>query len=70
MSHSLEENSKLVSIGDEILLVATRDIEAGEAITRDYTKAPQLVNDDAAEGSALRLLLQFGLPPKAWPEEQ
>lgn len=70
LSHSLEENSKLVSIGDEILLVATRDIEAGEAITRDYTKAPQLVNDDAAEGSALRLLLQFGLPPKAWPEEQ
>jgi hypothetical protein len=55
------ENSKLVACGDEVLLVAARDIEAGEAITRDYTTAPQL-NDDTSDG-ALRLLLQFGVPP-------
>ena len=49
---------------DEVLLVATRDIERGEAITRDYELAPRLP-DDRAEGP-LRLLLQFGLPPSAW----
>ena len=47
-----------------MLLIAARDIEAGEEITRDYAKAPRLVGDES-EGS-LRLLLQFGLPPKAW----
>lgn len=67
LSHCVEvaENSKLVVNGDEVLLLATRDIQAGEAITRDYSKAPQL-DGDTSEG-ALRLLLQFGLPPKAWP---
>jgi hypothetical protein len=59
------ENSKLVANDEEVLLVATRDIQAGEAITRDYSKAPQL-DGDTSDG-ALRLLLQFGLPPKAWP---
>lgn len=65
------ENCKLVGIdprdasaGTDVLLVATRDIAAGEPITRDYTLAPRLPND-TSEG-ALRLCLQFGLPPKAW----
>jgi len=67
------ENAKLIgcdprdeaSGGDAVLLVATRDITKGEAITRDYTLAPRLP-DDCSDG-ALRLLLQFGLPPAAWP---
>lgn len=57
----LGENSKLVADGDEILLVATRKIDVGEEITRDYTMAPRLDGDES-DGS-LRLLLQFGLPP-------
>lgn len=68
LSHSLDGNCKLVSIGDEVLLVATRDIEEGEEVTRDYTSAPRMVNDVTKNGSALHLLLQFGLPPSAWPE--
>lgn len=74
LAHSCNANSKLVAIDDEILLVATRDIEAGECITRDYNLAPRITgnNDDSSlkgEGlSALQLLLQFGLPPSAWPE--
>lgn len=67
LAHSLNENTKLVSIGNEILLVATRDIAEGEPITRDYTSAPRMANDESSEGSALHLLLQFGLPPNAWP---
>jgi len=55
------ENSKLVASGDDVLLVASRDISVGEEITRDYTIAPRLDGDDT-EGP-LRLLLQFGLPP-------
>jgi len=65
LEHSTTENSKLVASGDEILLVATRDITGGEAITRDYGASPRLPNDKS-EG-ALHLLLQFGLPPKSWP---
>jgi len=65
LEHSAKENSKLVAIGNEILLVATRDIASGEAITRDYVASPKL-NNDKSEG-ALHLLLQFGLPPKSWP---
>ena len=63
------ENVKLIPSDDgtEVLLVATRDIAEDEAIVRDYNLAPQLVGDDS-EG-ALRLLLQFGLPPKAWPRQ-
>ena len=55
-------------VGDanEVLLVATRAIGAGEELTRDYSAAPRLVGDESA--GALRLLLQFGLPPAAWPE--
>ncbi|KAL7450861.1 hypothetical protein ACHAWC_002720 [Mediolabrus comicus] len=74
LAHSCNANSNLVAIDDEILLVATRDIEAGECITRDYNLAPRITgnNDDSSltgEGlSALQLLLQFGLPPSAWPE--
>lgn len=64
------ENVRLVSSDDgkDLLLVATRDIAKEEAIVRDYTLAPQLDGDDS-EG-ALRLLLQFGLPPKAWPKSE
>ena len=64
------ENVRLVSSDDgaELLLVATRDIAKDDAIVRDYVLAPQLVGDDS-EG-ALRLLLQFGLPPKAWPTSE
>ena len=65
-----DENVKLVvdpvGKGGEALLVATRPIERGEAITRDYNAAPRLVGDES--DGALRLLLQFGLPPAAWPE--
>mmetsp|Transcript_46278 Transcript_46278/g.54086 ORF Transcript_46278/g.54086 Transcript_46278/m.54086 type:complete len:276 (-) Transcript_46278:62-889(-) len=60
------ENVKLIADdgGMQLLLVATRDIEQGEDLTRDYTTAPRLVGDET-EG-ALHLLLQFGLPPNAW----
>jgi hypothetical protein len=60
------ENSKLITStdGKEVLLVATRDIPEGEAITRDYNQAPR-IDGDRSNGS-LRLLLQFGLPPNAW----
>jgi len=70
------ENAKLVGSDprdqsardDVVLLVATRGIQSGEAITRNYADAPRLP-DDASDG-ALRLLLQFGLPPSAWPASQ
>ena len=48
----------------QVLLVATRSIEQGEPITRDYAAAPRLPADTS--DGALRLLLQFGLPPAAW----
>jgi len=63
LAHSANENSKLVASGNEILLVATRDIAEGETITRDYGSSPRLINDES-EGS-LHLLLQFGLAPKS-----
>jgi len=68
LAHSLNANSKLVSIDNEVLLVATRDIEAGESITRDYTLAPRIDGDDDDELTPLQLLLHFGLPPSAWPK--
>ena len=52
---------------DEVLLVATREIAAGEAITRDYSAAPRLP-EDTSDG-ALRDLLQFGVLPTAWAPE-
>jgi len=74
LEHSVDqrgENVKLVydegdEDGDEgdVLIVALRDIAVGEAITRNYDNAPSL-EGDTADG-ALRLLLQFGLPPNAW----
>ena len=73
LAHSLNANSKLVSIDEEVLLVATRDIVAGESITRDYSLAPRIVGNngessvDSKGPTALQLLLQFGLPPSAWP---
>jgi len=68
LAHSLNGgNTKLVSIESEVLLVATCDIEAGDEITRDYTLAPRLETDESTEvGSALHLLLQFGLPPSSF----
>jgi len=69
------ENTKLVGADPTaehadaaVLLVATREILPGEPLTRDYTLAPRLP-DDASDG-ALRLVLQFGLPPDAWPREE
>ena len=50
---------------DEVLLVATREIAAGEAITRDYDSDAPRLPGDTSEG-ALRLLLQFGVLPSAW----
>eukprot|EP00986_Skeletonema_menzelii_P021316 scaffold34051_cov160-Skeletonema_menzelii.AAC.2 len=73
LAHSLNANSKLVLHNDEVLLVATRDIESGESISRDYTLAPRIARDDDESSSEideltpLQLLLQFGLPPSAWP---
>jgi len=46
-----------------LLLLATRDIQKGEALTRDYSKSPKLVDDPSDDKSALRLLMQFGIPP-------
>jgi hypothetical protein len=75
LAHSVNANSKLVLHNDEVLLVATRDIDAGESITRDYTLAPRIVGGDESSSSeedevtSLQLLLQFGLPPSAWPKE-
>jgi SET domain-containing protein len=48
-----------VAAGEDVLLVATRDILEGEEITRDYVQAPRL-DGDTTEGS-LRLLSQFGI---------
>jgi hypothetical protein len=74
-SGTLGENTKLVgrdphaslatgAAEADVLLVATRAIPRGEAITRDYNSAPRLPGDETS--GALRLLLQFGLPPAAW----
>jgi hypothetical protein len=49
LEHSLKENTKLITSNndgkDEILLIATRDINVGEPITRDYTKSPKLIGN-------------------------
>ena len=59
-------------------MVATKDIAAGTELTRDYSIEPALEflkNEQFDEkeneiaivaNSALRLLVQFGLPPSAW----
>ena len=54
---------------DDVLLIATRPIQGGEAISRDYNNAPRLTSCGKSDPStgALRLLLQFGLPYAAWP---
>lgn len=65
------ENAKLVGLdpldesgGEDVLLVASREIAKGDGITRDYEQAPALTRDSSS--GALRLLTQFGLPPTAW----
>ena len=59
------ENTRLVAgSSDEILLVATKDIAKNEEITRDYSAAPRLDQDES--DGPLHLLTQFGLPPSVW----
>merc|ERR1719491_2751112 len=78
LEHSFQENTKLTTSAsstssndtdtDEnsllpLLLLATRDIQKGEALTRDYSTSPKLLDDPSDDESALRLLMQFGIPP-------
>lgn len=64
LAHSNTENAKLVVDEENVLLVATQEISKGSPITRNYSLAPRLDQDDSQ--GALHLLLQFGLPPNAW----
>ena len=56
--------------GDDLLVVASRALVAGDAVTRDYGRAPSLGfidgsdADPASESEILRRLLQFGLHPQ------
>ena len=56
--------------GDDLLVVASRALVAGDAVTRDYGRAPSLGfidgsdADPASESEVLRRLLQFGLDPQ------
>ncbi len=56
--------------GDDLLVVASRALVAGDAITRDYGRAPSLGfidgsdADPASESEVLRRLLQFGIYPQ------
>ena len=56
--------------GDDLLVVASRALVAGDAVTRDYGRAPSLGfidgsdADPASESEILRRLLQFGLDPQ------
>jgi len=56
--------------GDDLLVVASRGLVAGDAITRDYGRAPSLSfidgsdADPASESEVLRRLLQFGIIPQ------
>ena len=56
--------------GDDLLFVASRNLVAGDAVTRDYGRAPSLGfidgsdADPASESEVLRRLLQFGIYPQ------
>ena len=56
--------------GDDLLVVASRALVAGDAVTRDYGRAPSLGfidgsdADPASESEVLRRLLQFGIDPQ------
>ena len=56
--------------GDDLLVVASRALVAGDAVTRDYGRAPSLGfidgsdADPASESEVLRRLLQFGIYPQ------
>ena len=56
--------------GDDLLVVASRALVTGDAVTRDYGRAPSLGfidgsdADPASESEVLRRLLQFGLVPQ------
>ena len=60
----------LVEDGDDLLVVASRALVAGDAVTRDYGRAPSLSfidgsdADPASESEVLRRLLQFGIDPQ------
>ena len=55
--------------GDDLLVVASRALAAGDAVTRDYGRTPSLGAvdgsdaDPASEGEVLRRLLHFGIEP-------
>ena len=56
--------------GDDLLVVASRALVAGDAVTRDYGRAPSLGfidgsdADPGSESEVLRRLLQFGIDPQ------
>jgi len=56
--------------GDDLLVVASRALVAGDAVTRDYGRAPSLGfidgsdADPGSESEVLRRLLQFGIYPQ------
>ena len=56
--------------GDDLLVVASRALVAGDAVTRDYGRAPSLGfidgsdADPASESEVLRRLLQLGIDPQ------
>ena len=56
--------------GDDLLVVASRALVAGDAVTRDYGRAPSLSfidgsdADPGSESEVLRRLLQFGIYPQ------
>ena len=56
--------------GDDLLVVASRALVAGDAITRDFGRAPSLGfidgsdADPGSESEVLRRLLQFGIDPQ------
>jgi hypothetical protein len=55
--------------GDDLLVVASRALAAGDAVTRDYGRAPSLGfidgsdADPGSESEVLRRLLHFGIYP-------
>ena len=66
---STAATATLVEDGDDLLVVASRALVAGDAVTRDYGRAPSLGfidgsdADPASESEVLRRLLQFGIDP-------
>ena len=67
---STAATATLVEDGDDLLVVASRALVAGDAVTRDYGRAPSLGfidgsdADPGSESEILRRLLQFGIYPQ------